>query len=161
MLEPKGGRSNVPTFDYGTGMYGGTSWFYETIRPQYQLQATGEYYIDQAFGGSHEIKAGFEWRKTPVTSLSGYGVDMLQAFEFGVPVEAWLTGKADARSESRRVSFYLMDIFSLNRLTFNVGFRYDRQWGFNVASSATGASATSTGSRTTPGSTIPSPSRAA
>ena len=139
-LYPQGGLDAIPTYDYATGMYGGTSYYYDTKRPQYQVTLTGEYYVDQAFGGSHEIKAGFEWRKTPVTSLSGYGVDMLLALYNGEPVEVWLTGKVDARKVAMRTSFYLMDIFSLNRWTFNFGVRYDHQWAYNKESNSTGNS---------------------
>jgi len=132
-LIPKGGDA-IPTYDYATDMYGGSLWYYDTTRPQYQLTVTGENYVEQAFGGSHEIKAGFEYRLTPVTSLSGYGADMLQALWNGDPVEVWLVGNADSRYRGVRTSFYLMDIFNRDRFTFNIGLRYDRQWGNNTSS---------------------------
>ena len=137
-LEPQGGRSVDATYDYYTGMYGGTSTYYETIRPAWQLSLSAENYIDEAFGGSHEIKAGFEYRLTPVTSLSGFGTDIEKVYYNGVPLEAWLCGKSDAEYRSVRWSFYLTDVFNLDRFTFNVGLRYDRQWGNNRASTATG-----------------------
>ena len=133
LLLPKGGDA-VPTYDYATDMYGGSRWYYDTTRPQYQLSVTGENYVEQAFGGSHEIKAGFEYRVTPVTSLSGYGAGMLLAYDDGEPAEAWLTGDANFHYRGVRTSFYLMDTFNLDRLTFNVGIRYDRQWGNNTSS---------------------------
>jgi len=133
MLLPKGGDA-VPTYDYATDMYGGSLWYYDTTRPQYQLSVTGENYVEQAFGGSHEIKAGFEYRVTPVTSLSGYGAGMLLAYDDGEPAEAWLTGDANFHYRGLRTSFYLMDIFNRNRWTFNIGMRFDRQWGNNTAS---------------------------
>jgi len=136
-LIPKGGDA-IPFRDDSTGMYGGSSWYYDTKRPQWQVTFTGEQYIDEAFGGSHEIKAGFEWRKTPVTSLSGYGADMFQVLWQGEPYEVWLTGSVDAKKVAMRTSFYLMDIFNRDRWTFNVGIRYDHQWAYNVASKAAG-----------------------
>jgi hypothetical protein len=137
-LEPIGGRSVNPWRDDYTGMYGGTSSYYLTIRPAWQFVASAEDYIDQAFGGSHEVKAGFEYRLTPVTSLSGYGTDIFLAYYNGEPSEAWLCGKSDAEYRSVRWSLYLTDIFNRDRFTFNVGVRYDRQWGNNRASTATG-----------------------
>ncbi len=136
-MMPQGGDA-IPFREDSTGMYGGSSWYYDTMRPQYQFTVTGEQYIDEAFGGSHEIKAGFEWRKTPVTSLSGYGADMFQVLWEGEPYEVWLTGKVDAKKVAMRTSFYAMDIFNRDRWTFNFGVRYDHQWGYNVASQAGG-----------------------
>ena len=115
-------------------MYGGTSWYYDTIRPQYQLNIIGENYIEEAMGGSHEIKGGFEYRLTPVTSLSGYGMDAMLVFWDGVPEEVWECSKADERYRGVRTSFYLQDIFNRGKFTWNIGVRYDRQWGNNVAS---------------------------
>ena len=137
-LDPQGGLDVLPYREDTTGIYGGTWWYYDTKRPQWQVTLTAEQYVDEAFGGTHEIKAGFEWRKTPVTSLSGYGVDMFALLWNGDPYEIWLTGKVDARKVGMRTSFYLMDIFSMDRWTFNIGLRYDHQWAYNNASSASG-----------------------
>ncbi len=136
-LMPQGGDA-IPFREDSTYMYGGSSWYYDTKRPEYQLTVTGEQYIEEAFGGSHEIKAGFEWRKTPVTSLSGYGADMFQVLWEGEPYEVWLTGKVDAKKVAMRTSFYAMDIFNIDRWTFNIGVRYDRQWGYNQAATVAG-----------------------
>ena len=138
-MVPKGGNA-IPTWDFTTDMYGGSAWYYDTTRPQYQLTVTGEYFVEEAFGGTHEVKAGFEWRITPVTSLSGYGAGFLLAYDDGVPAEVWLVGDAVMKYRGVRNSFYLMDVFSRDRLTLNVGLRYDRQWGNNVASVGTGHS---------------------
>ncbi len=136
-FHPKGGDA-IPYREDSTGIWGGSFYYYDTTRPEYQFTGTGEYYIEEAFGGSHEIKAGFEWRKTPVTSLSGYGADMAQMLWEGEPYMVWLTGKVDAKKVAMRTSFYLMDIFNMDRFTFNFGLRYDRQWGYNNASRAAG-----------------------
>ena len=128
-LMPKGGFDTIPYRDYATGMYGGTYYFYETKRPQWQVTVSGEYYIDEAFGGSHEIKAGFEWRKTPVTSISGYPNNTFIALYNGSPYEVWLCGEVNVARVGMRNSFYLMDIFNVDRWTFNFGLRYDKQWG--------------------------------
>ncbi len=137
-LEPKGGRTVPITRDYGTGMWGGSMWYYETWRPSYNFNLDAEQYIEEAFGGSHEIRAGFEYRHTPVTSISGASGNIYQCYVFGVPYSTWLIGGVDTRYIHKRASFFLMDIFSRDRWTFNFGVRYDRQWGWNKASVAGG-----------------------
>ena len=139
-LLPKGGLDTVATYEYNTGMWGNTYYYYYTDRPQYQFTLTAEQYVEQAFGGSHEIKAGFEWRKTPVTSVSGYPNNMVLATYNGEPYEVWLTGEVNTAVVGMRTSFYLMDIFSLDRWTFNFGVRYDKQWAYNNESVASGSS---------------------
>ena len=137
-LEPKGGRNVPVTYEYSTATWGGSYYWYETTRPQYQVQITGENYVDEAFGGSHEFKAGFEWRKTPVTSLSNYGNGIVKGYYYGASDDVWFVADAVWSTVNYRTSFYLMDIFARDRFTFNVGLRYDRQWGNNTAGTSRG-----------------------
>ena len=139
-LMPQGGLSAYSTYDYGTGMWANTYNYYITDRPQYQLTITAEQYIEQAFGGSHEVKAGFEWRKNPVTSISGFPNNTVLQYFNGEPYQVRLLGEQNTGNTSVRTSFYLMDIFSMDRWTFNLGVRYDKQWCYNNESTAEGSS---------------------
>ena len=139
-LMPQGGLDAYATTDYGTGMWSNTYNYYITDRPQYQFTLTAEKYIEQAFGGSHEVKAGFEWRKTPVTSVSGFPNNTVIGLWDGEPYDVWLLGELNTSVVAMRTSFYLMDIFSKDRWTFNFGVRYDKQWAYNNESVAAGNS---------------------
>ena len=139
-LIPQGGLDTIAVYDNITDMYSQTTNYYITERPRYQVTATAEQYIEEAFGGSHEVKAGFEWSKTPVTSISGYPNNIVYEMANGVPDVVWLLGEVNASKVAMRTSFYLMDIFSMDRWTFNFGVRYDSQWAYNNASTAGGNS---------------------
>jgi hypothetical protein len=130
-LEPEGGRTTFPTLDNITGVWGGSYYYYETMRPQYSFTFTGEQYLDEAFGGSHEIKAGFEYRHTPVTTIQNWGGGLVKVYEYGESAEAWFSSERNEKKVIKRATFYLMDVFNRNRWTFNFGVRYDRQWGNN------------------------------
>ena len=140
-LMPKGGLDTPVTYEYDTGVFGGSYSWLDCKRPQYQLQISGENYVEEAFGGSHEIKAGFEWRKTPVSSFSGYGGNRRLDYDGGVSRSVRFRAANAYTSVVMRNSFYLMDVFSRDRWTFNFGVRYDRQWGNNTACVSEGYSA--------------------
>ena len=123
-LTPQGGMDVNMIFADDSGI-GRNSWYrYETIRPQ--RTAT----IDaNLFRGKHELKMGFGYRKADVDSsyiVPGNGV---MTYHAGYPnmiaeVTAWdhftgVTGKY--------LSGFLSDTISLNRMTVDLGFRWDRQ----------------------------------
>ena len=137
-LDPRGGRETITILDLGTGIFGGSFFYLEIKAPQSQLVLTGENYVEEAFGGSHEFKAGFEWRKTPFDSSMTYGGNMMKAYIFGNPFQAWFIADKVIKLTSMRTTFYLMDTFSRDRWTFNIGVRYDRQWGYNRPSRCEG-----------------------
>ena len=130
-LEPKGGRDTYAYREDDTGIWGGSYYYYETSRPQYSVSMNGEQYIDEAFGGSHEFKAGFEYRHTPVSTVQNLAGGMVKIYNLGVPSEVWLSSERNEKKVVKRTTFFAMDIFNRDRWTFNIGLRYDRQWGNN------------------------------
>ncbi len=134
-LEPYGGRDKPVTLDYGTGMWGGTFYFYETTRPQYQATLTGNYFAENVFSANHEIKFGAEYRYTPVTSLSNFGNGAVFAYYpsswtqagWGAG-EVWFIRDSVFDGWTKRVSFYLQDTINTGNLTMTLGVRFDRQW---------------------------------
>ena len=112
---------------------------YATVRPQKQYRADGSYFLDIA-GINNELKFGYGYRDTPVTSESVYPGEASGYWDYSFPSSAECTGTADAacgvavllRPPQASYSgeyheFYLGDTILLNNLTIQVGLRFDSQ----------------------------------
>lgn len=112
---------------------------YSTKRPQKQYRADGSYFLDIA-GVSNELKFGYGFRDTPVTSASVYPGPASGYWDFSFPDSAECTGTPSAacgvaillRPPQASYSgeyneFYLGDTILLNNLTIQVGLRWDQQ----------------------------------
>ncbi len=123
-LTPDGGLDTNMIFadDNGVGRF---SWYeYRTDRPQDNLQAEANY-----FRGRHEIKAGFGYRTADVDSSYTVPGNAIMTYHAGYPsmiaeVTAWnqFTGVSASYT-----SGFLADTISFDRLTLNLGVRWDRQ----------------------------------
>ena len=125
--------------DYDTGEWWGSSWYYDTIRPLYNFRVDANNYLAEVAGGDHEFKYGYSYRWSETSSSSGYSGGAMAMFESGVASEAWLVGPALYAYKGVRNSLYFGDTWSLDRLTLNLGLRYDGQTSVELAS-ASGAS---------------------
>lgn len=134
---PKG--SDPMGYDLVTGMSKGSNYYSLNYRPQYQLQLTGENYLEKALGGSHELKAGFEWRHNPTVRKRGAPGNIEKWYLAGEPYFVDIESPINLEAVTKRISFFISDIYSLDRLTFILGVRYDRQWGNNRASKSPAA----------------------
>ena len=123
-LAPKGGATQ-PVYDYANRTYGGSYYRYKTIRPQDQVNADFNLYIDDLLGAGHELKFGVEFRKTP--TYSNWSVDnlVIGGYDGGVPVDAWFMRGGIDDFYSQRYSAYVGDTITAGRLTLNLGLRYD------------------------------------
>jgi hypothetical protein len=137
-FEPQGADSPIWYDLRGGGIWHGSYYRYITDRPQYQTNVDGNYYR-----GRHEVKYGFQYRRTPVreyTAFPGdqsYTVVNLQALGYPDGL-GWveLSRAGDARSVVNTTSFYAGDTIALGRFTVNAGLRFDRQTGENEASTS-------------------------
>jgi hypothetical protein len=103
-------------------------------RPQKQGKLDGANFFN-AGSASHELKYGAGYRTAQQSSLftwPGGGIDL------GSPDGDLLilTREANSKVETDYTSAYLQDTISRGSLTANVGLRYDRQGGKNLASTA-------------------------
>ena len=128
-FEPVGGR-DTQRYQDDAGIFQNTYSWYETDRPQSNLQLEGNY-----FKGKHELKFGFGWRKSSVTSQSGLPGG-LYTTHTGYP-DMYTTVVRDWAFAGNGVywSAFAGDQISLGRLTLNVGVRWDRQVANNEAAS--------------------------
>src|SRR5690606_8458434 len=97
------------------------------LRPTESIDLTSTYFLPNTIGGDHSFKAGYRWRWARGESISHYGGNAVARFNGGVPAEAdvyrdgWTNYKLDTHA------FYVQDTYTRNRLTVNLGLRWDRQ----------------------------------
>jgi uncharacterized protein (DUF2141 family) len=123
-LTPQGGLNVNMIFSDDAGI-GRNSWYeYATNRPQQTMNVEGNY-----FRGRHELKAGFGYRTADVTSSYTVPGNGIMTYHDGYPnmiaeITAWndFTG-----TTGKYISGFLSDTISFDRLTLNLGVRWDRQ----------------------------------
>jgi hypothetical protein len=99
------------------------------VRPQYTANTDGSYFF-QGMGASHEIKFGAGYRWTEALTGTLWPGDQVVSFDTSATnqrVRVYREGKGVNRTFY--TSAYLGDTFTKNRLTANLGLRYDRQNG--------------------------------
>jgi hypothetical protein len=103
-------------------------------RDRYQANATGQYYIDQALGGRHELRFGFD-NSHAVTQNENTRVDNVRAFynstltPRSVSVEIYATPLIDL-SALDVLALFAQDSYSVKRLTLTGALRWERLEGY-------------------------------
>ena len=120
-LTPRGGLDKMAFLD-DTGVFHNTFYFYSTKRPQNTVSADGNY-----FKGNNEFKFGFSYRKVDVTSFSGLpGGGMVLANGYPNYI-GYIYRDYNPATSSKYIAGYLSDTFTKDRLTLNIGARWDNQ----------------------------------
>jgi hypothetical protein len=110
--------------------------YYSTYRPQHQVQANLSSFFNTGSLG-HELKFGFGYRKISGGSHSAWpgqgnvGYENYGGGGFGV---AKLTRDKLVNIDGRYTDAFIGDTITANKLTMNIGLRYDYQYTFNNAS---------------------------
>jgi Carboxypeptidase regulatory-like domain/TonB-dependent Receptor Plug Domain len=120
-LEPRGGR-DVQSYRDDSNVYHGSYGWYETLRPQDNVAIEGN-----LFKNRHDLKFGFGWRKSSVTSESGWPGNGVRTYHRGYPnMQARVVRDWSLAGEGKYWNAYVGDTISLDRLTVNLGVRWDR-----------------------------------
>jgi hypothetical protein len=111
-------------------------------QPAHDVNADVDYFKENLLGGDHEFRFGFEYKNTNVHTFSSYGngvfiYDYDQTTPGGPLTSGYLNAEhaVDFHVNMQRASVYGMDTYRINRLTLNLGLRFDYQTGTNKASS--------------------------
>jgi len=116
------------TYEITTGLWGRSySRSGPYIRPTQSIDVNTNYFLPGAFGGDHAFKAGYRWRTAKQHSESHWGGNAYARFRNGVASEANLYRDSITRYALYTSAFHLQDTFTRNRLTLNLGIRWDRQ----------------------------------
>jgi Carboxypeptidase regulatory-like domain/TonB-dependent Receptor Plug Domain len=105
----------------------------ERWRDRYQANATGQYYIDQALGGRHELKFGFDLAHSPVENrVSRFDdVDPTYSSATGLSQNVILYGTPFFTKTAINVTaLYAQDSYAIKRLTVTAGLRYESLEGY-------------------------------
>lgn len=126
-----------------------TNWFsFSPIqRPADDYSVDFNYFKDNWGGGDHEMKFGFEYKVADVHTGTSYanGQYMVDSGQTDPSPNAPLTygyiyllHNLDGRFQTKFTSFYATDTYRRDRLTLNMGVRFDFQTGTNTASTIGG-----------------------
>jgi hypothetical protein len=132
-LTPQGGLGVDVFRDASGGIWHNSFQDFATERPEYQTNVDGSY-----FKGMHEVKIGFQYRRTPVTSSTTWPgsqtwTQINNTDQNGLPTlpVATLTRQSDISSVTNVWSLYGADTILMKKFTIDLGLRWDRQNGFN------------------------------
>ena len=143
-LEPQGGRTPQMWQD-ASGTYHGSYQYLDSSRPTERWKADGSTFFTTG-GLSHELKFGASFRDTVSESSfgqvgNGVVTYACEVWGCGEPYDSSGNGVSGvawrdkiAASEINQQAIWLQDTFTTDRLTVNVGLRYDKQDGKNRAS---------------------------
>ncbi len=131
---PVGGADASMYFD-ADGVQRGSNYLYDTHSIQRQVGASASKFF--ATGSlSHELKFGFGYKYTVTDSLSAAPGDQVWGDEQqGL---AFVTRAASTSAQAYRIGGFLSDTISADRLTVNLGLRYDHGKARNTPSSVAG-----------------------
>ncbi len=120
-LEPRGGRDTQYYRDDARIARGSYLWA-ATDRPQHNASVDGN-----VFKNRHDLKFGFGWRKASVTSESGWPGNGVRTLHSGYPdMIAKVVRDFALAGEGVYWSAYGGDTLTFDRLTVNLGARWDR-----------------------------------
>jgi hypothetical protein len=126
----------------GGGHYEDSSFDYHPDRPTHDISFDVNYFPANAMlGGQNEFKFGFDYHTARIHTLYGYGnglyvKDTVQTQINGPLIQGYLyiEDKPDQRLHWDQTAFYATDTFRKDRLTLNLGFRFDHYQSENQAS---------------------------
>jgi carboxypeptidase family protein/TonB-dependent receptor-like protein len=132
-LVPQGGLDGVFIADFIHNESRGTANERLFLRPQYTGSAELSYFAD-GWGGNHEIRFGGGWRRVDSTSTNTYPGGGLMIRYNPTSTRARFYRASDVEGRNQYESVYASDTFTKDRLTLNLGLRFDHQTGTDLPS---------------------------
>ncbi len=132
-LVPQGGLDGVFIADLVHNEARGTANERLFLRPQYTANAEATYFAT-GLGGNHELRLGGGWRRVDSTSTNTYPGGGLQIRYNPTSTRARFYRAQNAKGRNEYVSSWLADSYTRDRLTLNLGLRFDHQTGTDLAS---------------------------
>ena len=108
------------------------------LRPQYSVSGEASYFASGT-GGNHELRFGGGWRRVDSTSLNTYPGGGIQVRYNATSTRVRFHRAQNAKTTVRATSAYVSDTYTKNRLTLNLGLRFDHQMGTDTASTVEGS----------------------
>ena len=128
-LDPEGGLDQQAGRDFVLGRSFGSVNQSLNVRPQRILNADANNFLT-GFGGSHDLKYGFGFRSVDAIAGTLWPGNMTLAIvNSPTDLQAQLFRQGNGGNRAEYLDFYAGDTISRDRLTVDLGIRYDRQWG--------------------------------
>ena len=105
----------------------------ERFRNRYQANATAQYYVDQALGGRHEFKFGFDNAHSPVEVRTRRVDDLELTYSSATGRSQNVTLFATpffTKTSVDVMALYFQDSYAIKRLTLTGGVRWERLEGY-------------------------------
>jgi hypothetical protein len=104
---------------------------YKTNRNSINVSLDGNYFLEGALGGDHEIKFGVDYYTSDTTSVSSYPHMRYTYVYRDVPGQEFLQIFPDYVLDVNytRISAYLQDTVTFGKLTASIGLRFDKETG--------------------------------
>ena len=125
-LAARGGDAQSYVIDYDNSQATGSYLTYVGRRPQKTANVDASYFF-QGLGGNNQLKFGFGYRVATTNDTTHYNGNQLAGIVSGGPYSAYVHRDAAPHNEGRYTSAYVGDVLTRNRLTVNLGVRYDGQ----------------------------------
>jgi len=132
-LAPRGGLDGLSGISARLGRTFGTTQLSKNVRPQKTANADANYF-KAGFGGNHEIKFGGGYRWSEALSQAVWPGSKVVAFDNSATDQrARVYREGLGKNQVNYWSAYVGDTFTKDRLTLNLGVRWDNQGGMAVA----------------------------
>jgi hypothetical protein len=138
-LTPQAGLTPQVFWDISNNVWSGSFQDHVNKRPHYTGNVDGNYFLENTGGGDHEFKFGYQFSRAKVTNdtrwphdnwvLDFSGANLGHRYGYVYVVNGF-SGTTDEVSGQ---SFYFGDTYTRDRLTLNLGVRYDHQVPKNLA----------------------------
>ena len=128
-LSPQGGLGSEAGISTRLGQTFGSTQLAEFLRPQWMFNADGNHFVGLG-GSNHDFKYGFGWRRSESFARTLWPGNMILAFDNSITdtrARVFREGAGTDRVELWNV--YVGDTITANRLTLDLGVRYDHQGG--------------------------------
>ena len=122
-----------PSLETTTGLWGRSYNASIFMRPTNSLDVVSTYFLPGAMGGDHSLKFGYRWRTAHSTAINHRGGFIEARFTNGVANAADIWRDQYSESHLSTNALYIQDTYTRNRLTVNLGLRYDQQDDFAAA----------------------------
>ena len=133
---PIGGADQQGGVDFALDQAFGSYLGFTARKPWHIANLDGNYFTN-GWGGQHELKFGFGYRKHPARTTTTFSGNQILAFNNGGgDYAARVTRQRNVKFTETVYSGYLGDSFTKGRFTANLGVRWDRQNSFNEPSTA-------------------------
>ena len=136
ILDPEGGLTQQAGRSFTTAQSFGSIQQSLNVRPQHVLNVDGNAFTT-VMGASNDLKFGFGYRTAEALSGTLYpGNEILAIENSPTDLRAQIFRQGLGSNKAFYTDLYVGDTISKNRVTVDVGIRYDQQWGKALPSNA-------------------------